>query len=130
MYLFAFGPTLLKFLELTSFTPELNTSAKSKNSSSGKIPAAVGHTCSMSAQTVRDEVEVLKNDFNDRLKQVLFNTLLVVHGTLLPCYFAQVRIFQHCRPKLHFSYISCNLIQFTFTSDFCEIIKYVNFSHL
>lgn len=84
----------MKFLELKSVAPERINTSKTKNTSSAKnSPPSIGHVCSMSAETIREEVEFLKNDFNARLKQVLFNSLLVVyHATFLPCYFAQVSL--------------------------------------
>ena len=34
------------------------------------------HNCSMSPQVIREEVESLKTDFNNRMKQVLFSSVL------------------------------------------------------
>lgn len=53
----------------------------------------VGHQCSLQAEAIRAEVETMRVDFNFRLRQVLFNsTVVVYHGTILPCYFAQVSL--------------------------------------
>ena len=93
VYLVAFGPTTTKFLELKDSVPERNCNSK-KSAASGKNSSSVNHICSMSAETIREEVEFLKNDFNGRLKQVLFNTLLIIyHAAFLPCYFAQVSFY-------------------------------------
>lgn len=50
------------------------------------------HTCTLTPESIRTEVEHLKNDFNSRLKQVLFNSLLTAYYmTFVPLCFAQVR---------------------------------------
>lgn len=92
VYLVAFGPTSAKLLELKDSVPERICNPKYKNTATAKnSPASVSHICSMSAETIREEVEFLKNDFNGRLKQVIFNTVLIIyHAAFLPCYFAQV----------------------------------------
>ncbi|GFT42589.1 transmembrane protein 39A [Trichonephila clavipes] len=85
------GTNTTKFLELKSAPPERTIVIKSKggNTASIKNSSAVNHVCSMSAETVREEVEMLRSDFNNRWKQVLFNSFLVVyHATFLPCYFS------------------------------------------
>ena len=43
-------------------------------------------------ELVRQEVLVMKQDFNMRLKQILFNSIVsVYYGAIVPCLFAQVR---------------------------------------
>jgi hypothetical protein len=47
----------------------------------------------MSPQAIREEVEVLKADFNNRMKQVIFSSVLNAYfAGFLPCCFAQVII--------------------------------------
>ena len=49
------------------------------------------HNCSMSPETVREEVEILKTEFNNRIKQVLFNSMLCAYYMgFIPLCFAQV----------------------------------------
>ena len=49
------------------------------------------HNCSMSPEAVREEVETLKTDFNNRIKQVLFNSMLCAYYMgFVPLCFAQV----------------------------------------
>ena len=50
------------------------------------------HSCTLTPDVVREEVEMLKTDFNDRMKQVLFNSMLsAYYMTFVPLCFAQVR---------------------------------------
>ncbi|XP_042901395.1 transmembrane protein 39A isoform X1 [Parasteatoda tepidariorum] len=89
LFFIGLGTKVIKFLELISIPQERQTGARSKHASSVKHQS-ITHVCSMSADTIREEVDTLKNDFNFRMKQVLFNTFLVVyHASFLPCYFAQ-----------------------------------------
>lgn len=54
-------------------------------------PTALVHVCSPSPSDVRAEVELHKRDLNERLKRVLFNTLVVAYYTSFqPCCFVQV----------------------------------------
>jgi len=48
------------------------------------------HACSTSSESVRDEVDCLKTDFNVRIKQVLFNSMLCAYYMgFIPICFAQ-----------------------------------------
>lgn len=48
------------------------------------------HCCSTIPGTVRDEIEVLKNDFNSRFKQVIFTSVInAYYSGFVPCFFAQ-----------------------------------------
>lgn len=50
----------------------------------------LGHTCTLTPDIVRDEVDVLKKDFNMRLKQILFNSLTTsFYATGVPVWFSQ-----------------------------------------
>jgi hypothetical protein len=54
---------------------------------------ALYHTCTLTPDIVRDEVEMLKTDFNERMKQVLFNSMLsAYYMAFVPLCFAQVCI--------------------------------------
>ena len=50
------------------------------------------HRCTQVPHLVREEVELLKNDFNNRVKQVLFNSMLSpYYMAFIPVCFAPVR---------------------------------------
>lgn len=54
------------------------------------------HSCSTSPQTIREEVDFLKTDFNNRMKQILFSSVLnAYYAGFVPCCFAQVCKFIH-----------------------------------
>jgi len=51
------------------------------------------HSCVLTPDIIRDEVETLKIDFNNRVKQILFNSMLTAYYmTFVPLCFAQVCI--------------------------------------
>ncbi|XP_059153925.1 transmembrane protein 39A-like [Physella acuta] len=55
-----------------------------------KDEAPLGHTCTLTPDVVREEVDTLKKDFNSRLKQVLFNSLTTsFYATGVPVWFSQ-----------------------------------------
>ncbi|KAK3768537.1 hypothetical protein RRG08_031523 [Elysia crispata] len=55
-----------------------------------KEDAPLGHTCTLTPDIVREEVDVLKRDFNGRLRQVLFNSLTTsFYATGVPVWFSQ-----------------------------------------
>lgn len=55
-----------------------------------KDDAPLGHTCTLTPDIVREEVDILKKDFNSRLKQVLFNSLTTsFYATGVPVWFSQ-----------------------------------------
>ena len=52
---------------------------------------AANSTSSSHPELIRQEVAVLKADFNARLYQILFNTVVsAYYGAVIPCLFAQV----------------------------------------
>ncbi|XP_076445240.1 transmembrane protein 39A-B-like isoform X2 [Babylonia areolata] len=57
---------------------------------SGDKDPLLFHNCTLTPDVVREEVEILKTDFNDRMKQVLFNSMLsAYYMTFVPLCFAQ-----------------------------------------
>jgi len=49
------------------------------------------HVCTMSPEAIRDEVETLKTDFNSRVTQILFDSMLCAYYMgCVPLCFAQV----------------------------------------
>lgn len=50
------------------------------------------HNCSTSPEAIREEVDILKSDINNRMKQVLFNSVFsAYYAGFIPCCFATVR---------------------------------------
>ncbi|KAK4883469.1 hypothetical protein RN001_006788 [Aquatica leii] len=75
VYIILFGFTIVPFFELVSCNPD------------GVPPL---HACTSTAAEIRSEVESLKSNFNGRMKQILFNSVLnAYYAGLLPCCFAQ-----------------------------------------
>lgn len=75
-------------------TSSPTTVAAAASSSSGMSPAdrepLLFHSCTLTPDVVREEVELLKTDFNDRMKQVLFNSMLsAYYMAFVPLCFAQ-----------------------------------------
>lgn len=61
-----------------------------QDASNREVPV---HICSLSPEAVREEVEFFKTDFNNRIKQVLFNSMLCAYYMgFVPLCFAQVSI--------------------------------------
>lgn len=88
VYVVLFGSDVHAFFELLPAPDRTNNKP-------GMTTAIVGtedvkHVCSMVADSVRREVDSLKTDFNDRLKRVLFNSLLCAYYVgFVPCCFVQ-----------------------------------------
>lgn len=83
-----FGPRAGPLTELVPAAPRRDTA------SSGNVAASapLTHICSLAPSDVRTEVELHKRDFNERLKRVLFNALVVAYySSFQPCCFVQVR---------------------------------------
>ncbi|XP_060526720.1 transmembrane protein 39A-A isoform X2 [Cylas formicarius] len=58
--------------------------------SDGKPPL---HACSSNAIEIRKEAENLRNNFNDRLRQILFSAVVnAYYGGFIPCCFAQPQL--------------------------------------
>ncbi|XP_067120413.1 transmembrane protein 39A [Centruroides vittatus] len=90
VYLILFGPTILPLFELQSSSQERAMSPKSRAAMAKSGILLMNHVCSVSAEVIREEVEMLKTDFNGRLKQVLFNSLSVAYYCgFVPCCFVQ-----------------------------------------
>jgi hypothetical protein len=69
------------------------------------------HSCTGGAESIREEVDCLKTDFNVRMKQVLFNSLLnAYYAGFVPCCFAQSALHYDAfwvTQHLGFVWISC-----------------------
>ncbi|CAC5360568.1 unnamed protein product [Mytilus coruscus] len=88
-YVFMFGPTV-KPLYHKMFVWPAPVSDRPVPRHRNKEMDILFHNCSMNPDMVRQEVEVLKRDFNQRIKQILFNSLLTAYYmTFIPLCFAQ-----------------------------------------
>ncbi|XP_052237907.1 transmembrane protein 39A-like isoform X2 [Dreissena polymorpha] len=90
-YLFLFGPSLKplyqKSLNWPSAVSEILTP---KTKSNPDKEPTLFHSCVLTPDIIRDEVEMLKVDFNNRVKQILFNSMLTAYYmTFVPLCFAQ-----------------------------------------
>ncbi|XP_030563589.1 transmembrane protein 39A [Drosophila novamexicana] len=60
------------------------------------------HSCTTNAVQIRDEIEILRHDFNKRFKQLIFTCMLNAYLVLIPCLLALsvqynvMRAAQHC----------------------------------
>jgi len=56
------------------------------------------HVCTMSPEAIRDEVETLKTDFNCRVTQILFDSMLCAYymGCVPLCFAQVVASFMYC----------------------------------
>ena len=95
LYFLLFGFVGEPFLELLPDLTEVNQNSRIKIFQDN---AGVYHCSSLMSnytnpipinpETVRQEVQILKSDFNARLKQVLFNTMVsTYYATFIPCCF-------------------------------------------
>lgn len=81
VYLILFGCKVSSFFELVSWN--------------STIPPL--HACRSNAGEVREEVENLKTNFNNRMKQILFSSVLNAYYTgFIPCCFSQVCLLLCC----------------------------------
>ncbi|CAG0881815.1 unnamed protein product [Darwinula stevensoni] len=122
VYVILFWPCMNAFFDLIpSCEPREDRVKTSK--------AGLYHTCSSSPQTIRGEVEMLKGDFNLRMRHVLFNSLLNAYYVgFLPCCFAQTALhYDVTWATLHLAYIwvSC----FIFHMIHCYPPRYCDTLH-
>ncbi|XP_067627803.1 transmembrane protein 39A [Eurosta solidaginis] len=86
------------------------------------------HCCSSCPNTIRDEIDVLKNDFNIRFKQIVFTSLLnAYYAGLVPCFFAVSIYYNIMWTYQHafFVWLSC----LTMATAFCFPSKYSDILH-
>ncbi|XP_052831673.1 transmembrane protein 39A-A isoform X2 [Octopus bimaculoides] len=101
-YLILFGFTLKPIFQKNLLWPcqvvdksvSPSSSQKHKNSQDSSHisseDSVLSHTCTLTPDIVREEVECLKLDFNNRVKQVLFNSMLTAYYmAFVPLCFAQ-----------------------------------------
>lgn len=85
VYFILFGLSISPFFDVMSLPPLVKEECKGRT-----IALKPFHNCSMSPHAIREEVEVLKTDFNNRMKQILFSSVLnAYYAGFVPCCFAQ-----------------------------------------
>lgn len=88
-YILMFGPTIKPLYHKMSVwpAPVSDRPMQRRNKDTDFI---LFHNCSMNPDIIRQEVEILKKDFNHRIRQILFNSLLTAYYmTFVPLCFAQ-----------------------------------------
>lgn len=85
------------------------------------------HCCSANPNGIRLEIDVLRNDFNCRFKQVIFTALLnTYYSAFLPCYFAQSVHYNVLWSSLHIILVFLSVFTmctvFSFPSKYSDIL--------
>lgn len=87
------------------------------------------HSCSINASMIRTEIETLKNDFNNRFKQVVFTSVLnAYYAGFIPLCFVYKHLYYDtlfATQHLAFSFLGC----FTMSIAFCFPVKYSDVLH-
>ncbi|XP_022197457.1 transmembrane protein 39A [Nilaparvata lugens] len=124
VYFILFGLSVSPFFDVMS-QPASAIVDETKSKMIGK-PV---HSCSMSPQTIREEVDFLKADFNNRMKQILFSSVLnAYYAGFVPCCFAQSFLYYDvywATQHLTFVWLGC----FTMYLVHCYPIKYYDTLH-
>lgn len=86
LYFILFGLTVGPFFDLAVFPI---SDSDQKLSTLLSFDGSPLHNCSTSPEAIREEVDVLKSDINNRMKQVLFNSVFsAYYAGFIPCCFA------------------------------------------
>ncbi|KAK6187779.1 hypothetical protein SNE40_005729 [Patella caerulea] len=95
-YLILFGPTVKPLYHKYYAWPRYTTTCperftpKPRSKEGPDRDAFIFHSCTLTPDIIRDEVEAMKQDFNSRMKQVLFNSMLsAYYMSFVPLCFAQ-----------------------------------------
>ncbi|KDR22636.1 hypothetical protein L798_12768 [Zootermopsis nevadensis] len=124
VYFILFGLSVSPFFDVTSLPPLMKEECKGRT-----IMCKPLHNCSMSPQAIREEVEVLKTDFNNRMKQILFSSVLnAYYAGFVPCCFAQSFLYYDvywATQHLAFVWVGC----FTMYIVHCYPAKYCDVLH-
>lgn len=118
LYVITFGMQIEPFLR-TIFTSE------SASNYFNDIPT---HSCSTNPITIRTEIEMLRCDYNNRFKQVVFTAFLnAYYAAFIPCCFAQNFLYydiylatQHLGFFVLGSFTMCTMI--SFPSAYCNAL--------
>jgi Putative transmembrane protein len=74
------------------------------------------HSCSANAMQVREEIDMLKTDFNNRFKQVIFTSMLNAYfACFIPCCFVH-------KATYYDSFRSTQHLFFVWVSGFCQLV--------
>ncbi|XP_022904206.2 transmembrane protein 39A [Onthophagus taurus] len=113
VYVILFGFKIVPFFELISWNPD-------------EQPPL--HACTTNATDIRNEVENLKTNFNNRLKQILFSSIFNAHyAGLVPCCFVQSYVYYDVywvTQHVLFIYLGC-FMSYTIhvlTLRYCDVL--------
>lgn len=117
VYIFTFGLQIEPFLR-TAY----------ESNSSLYLNGIPTHSCSTNPVTIRAEVDVLRADYNNRFKQVVFTALLnAYYAAFIPCCFAQSYLYydlywatQHLGFVVLGSLTMCMI--FCFPAHYCDVM--------
>lgn len=117
VYIIAFGLKVEPFLR-TIFETE----------SSPYFNGIPTHSCSTNPTTIRTEIDVLRTDYNNRFKQVVFTSLLnAYYAAFIPCCFAQHYLhYDLYWATQHMSFLvlggltMCTM--FCFPANYCDVL--------
>lgn len=117
VYVITFGMQIEPFLR-TIFETESSTYFNG-------IPS---HSCSTNPMLIRSEIDVLRTDYNNRFKQVVFTSLLnAYYAAFIPCCFAQSFLFydiywatQHLGFLVLGGFTMCTM--FCFPANYCDVM--------
>lgn len=117
VYVITFGMQIEPFLR-TIFETESSTYFNG-------IPS---HSCSTNPIVIRAEIDVLRTDYNNRFKQVVFTSLLnAYYAAFIPCCFAQSFLYydlywatQHLGFLVLGGFTMCSM--FCFPANYCDVM--------
>lgn len=125
VYFILFGLSITPFFDVMALPSFLSEESKA----AARILGKPLHSCSMSPQTIREEVDYLKTDFNNRMKQILFSSVLnAYYAGFVPCCFAQNVLYYDlywATQHLTFVWFGC----FTMYLVHCYPVKYCDTLH-
>lgn len=125
VYFILFGLSITPFFDVMALPSFLSEESKA----AARILGKPLHSCSMSPQTIREEVDYLKTDFNNRMKQILFSSVLnAYYAGFVPCCFAQNFLYYDlywATQHLTFVWFGC----FTMYLVHCYPVKYCDTLH-
>lgn len=86
------------------------------------------HSCSTNPNVIREEIDILRTDYNNRFKQVVFTSLLnAYYAAFIPCCFAQSFLYydlywatQHLGFLVFGSFTMCSM--FCFPANYCDVM--------
>lgn len=84
VYFILFGLNISPFFDVSSVPSTAEDEFKNR------LIGRPLHSCSSTPSTIREEVDTLRSDFNCRMKQILFSSMLnAYYAGFIPCCFAQ-----------------------------------------